>query len=412
MSANVILVFRFEDKVKRSLIEEMIDLAEAAGYHVVDIITQTRAEDPRYNIGIGKVEELKRVVLENNIKKVIFYNMLRPSQAYNLRKELKVEVMDRYELILEIFASRAGSREAKMQIELAKLKRELSFAREYINLQKRGELHGFLGGGKYAVDAYYTYITRRISQIEHTLEKARLQKSMRWSRRSGGGLYLVSLSGYTRAGKSTLFEQLTRKEAYIDGKPFATLSTLSRRTKISGYPVVVTDTIGFIDSLPDQLFDAFYTTLGETLFADVIILVVDISEEIDEVMRKFNTSIEILSNLGVSFNKIVVAANKIDLTDPSDVHKKVNFLAASKLPVIPISASKGIGIDALSKVIVSKLPDKKSETLIVEPNHKDVLEEALIKCKVHELTPDGEGRIRIIIEGRSEIIERLKARCS
>lgn len=411
MTGEVLLVFRSDNKLKNSIIEEMVELAEAAGYTVVGTLVQTRVEDPKYNIGSGKIEEIKKVIAEKDVKKVIFYNMLKPSQAYNLRKELKVDVIDRYELILEIFAKRAGSREAKMQIELARLKRELSFAREYINLSKRGELHGFLGGGKYAVDAYYTYVSKRISMIEHTLEKLRFQKNRRLLRRSEAGLYLISLTGYTRAGKSTLFKQLTHHETYIDGRPFATLSTFSRRTKLLGYPVIVTDTIGFIDSLPDQLLDAFYTTFGETVFADVIVLVVDLSEDKDEIIRKFNTSIETLSNLGISFSKIIVAANKIDLLDSSMLEDRIKILTSSGLSVVPISAAKRRGIDNLIEAIISKLPDRKVETILIDSTNNDIIKDALEKCRVLEISENIDGRVKVVIEGRSEIVERLKARC-
>ncbi|MEZ0345499.1 MAG: GTPase HflX [Infirmifilum sp.] len=411
MPEKVLLVFRFDTTVNDSHVEEMVGLAQAAGYDVTGTVVQTRAEDSKYNIGAGKVEELGKIIKEKGATKVIFYNMLKPSQVYNLRKELKVDVIDRYELILEIFAKRAGSREAKLQIELAKLKRELSFAREYINLSKRGELHGFLGGGKYAVDAYYTYVARRISLIERSLEKIRQQKNMRFSRRGEAGLYSVSLTGYTSAGKSTLFQKFTQEEVYIDGKPFATLSTLTRRTKLLGHPVLITDTIGFIDSLPDQLVDAFYTTLQETVFSDVIVLVVDISEDAKEVIRKFNTSIDILSSLGVSFNRIIIAANKIDLLDASQIEKRVEVLGASGFPVIPISAKKGVGLFELSQAIISKLPDKKIEKLVLKPGSSNLLSEALRKCRVIDISEDADGSLKVIVEGRAETIARLKARC-
>jgi len=411
MTKRAVLVFRFDQKVNPSSVREMEELALAAGYEVVGSLIQTRPEDPKYNIGRGKLPELHEKVRNGKADKVIFFNMLKPSQAYNLRKELGVDVIDRYELILEIFAKRAGSREAKLQIELARLKRELSFAREYINLSKRGELHGFLGGGKYAVDAYYTYVSSRAALIEKLLEKVRAQKSARWVRRGEAGFYSVSLAGYTGAGKSTLFARLTGEDVYIDGKPFATLSTTSRRIKVCGYPVILTDTIGFIDSLPEQLLDAFYTTLGETLFADVVVLVVDIAESLEEVKRKFNASIEILSSLGVPLKKVVVAANKIDATSPADAEKKLSVLKASGLPVVPVSAKQGKGLEELKGLVASKLPEKVLETIFVKPGETKILEEALTKCRVIEISGAHDGGVKIVIEGRANVVERIKARC-
>ncbi len=301
---------------ERSLLYELRELVEAAGYSVAGEVEQVRHEDPKYNLGRGKVLELKSLVRRSGSDTVVFFNELRPSQAYNLRKKLGVEVKDRFEIILEIFAQRAGSREAKLQIELARLKRELSFAKEYISLAKRGELHGFLGGGKYAVDTYYTYVSRRIARIERELRRIRRQKNLRWKRRVSAGLYSVSLTGYTGAGKTTLFKALTGREGYVDGKPFATLSTLSKRIEIEGLPILVSDTIGFIDSLPDALFDAFYTTLGENTLADLIVLVIDVSEPESEVRRKLLASLSTLLNLAIPRGRILIAANKIDAVAP------------------------------------------------------------------------------------------------
>ncbi|RLE83975.1 MAG: hypothetical protein DRJ41_03945, partial [Thermoprotei archaeon] len=144
MKRRVLLVQR-RRREERNMLYELRELAEAAGYRVVGEIEQVRAPDSSYNIGIGKVREIARIIKDKGVNKVIFFNELKPVQAYKLRKEWGIDVIDRYELILEIFAKRAGSREAKLQIELAKLKRDLSMTKEWINLAKRGELPGFMG---------------------------------------------------------------------------------------------------------------------------------------------------------------------------------------------------------------------------------------------------------------------------
>jgi len=409
---SVVIAGRINSPGDLALFRELRDLANAAGYIIVgEIIQKRKREDPKYNIGRGKISELKKLVEDKKPLKIIFLNNLKPSQAYNLAKELGIEVIDRYELILEIFAKRAGSKESLLQIELAKLKRELSFAKEYINLSKRGELHGFLGGGKYAVDSYYTYISSRIAKIEEELDKIRKIKNMRYNKRVELGLYTVSLAGYTGAGKTTLFNTLTNEKGYIDGKPFATLSTLSRKVKLQGYPVIITDTIGFIDSLPESLLDAFYTTLRETIISDVILLVVDLTDPIPEIRRKLSTSIDTLLSLGINISKVLVVGNKIDKVTGEELREKEKLLQNTGLEYVLVSATKRIGIQSLVEKVVEMLPDKLREKIIIsEDQSRDLLEEILEKCKVISFTGLADRRLLLEIEGRRPIISKIKAR--
>ena len=409
---SVVIAGRINSPGDLALFRELRELANAAGYIIVgEIIQKRKREDPKYNIGRGKISELKKLVEDKKPLKIIFLNNLKPSQAYNLAKELGIEVIDRYELILEIFAKRAGSKESLLQIELAKLKRELSFAKEYINLSKRGELHGFLGGGKYAVDSYYTYISSRITKIEEELDKIRKIKNMRYNKRVEVGLYTVSLAGYTGAGKTTLFNTLTNEKGYIDGKPFATLSTLSRKVKLQGYPVIITDTIGFIDSLPESLLDAFYTTLRETIISDVILLVVDLTDPIPEIRRKLSTSIDTLLSLGINISKVLVVGNKIDKATGEELREKEKLLQNTGLECVLVSATKRIGIHSLVEKVVEMLPDKLREKIIIsEDQSRDLLEEILEKCKVISFTGLADRRLLLEIEGRRPIISKIKAR--
>ena len=394
---------------ERSLLYELRELAEAAGYIVAGELEQVRHEDAKYNIGRGKVLELKALVKAAHADTVVFFNELKPSQAYNLRKKLGVEVKDRFELILEIFASRAGSREAKLQIELARLKRELSFAKEYISLAKRGELHGFLGGGKYAVDTYYTYVSRRIARIEKELRFIRRQKNNRWKRRVEAGLYSVSLTGYTGAGKTTLFRALTGKQGYVDGRPFATLSTFSRKIEIEGLPVLISDTIGFIDSLPDTLFDAFYTTLGENTLADLILLVIDVSEDEAEIRRKLLASLSTLFSLAIPRRKIMLVANKIDRIDSETLEARLEMLGRYGMKTVAISAIEGTGVDELKLMLLKMLPGKTREKLILPYSQSYLIKEIGEKCRIISLRDTDLG-IALEVEGREEVIARFRGR--
>jgi len=353
---------------EKSYLHELRELALAAGYVPIAEIEQVRAQDAAYQIGYGKALEISELVKKLDIDKVIFFNELKPVQAHNLSKLFKVDVIDRFQLILEIFAKRAGNREAKLQIELARLKRELSFAKEYVHVAKMEELPGFMGGGEYDATVYERHIRERISRINKELKRIRKRKRGAHKRRSRSGAYLVSITGYTGAGKTTLFNRLTGESGYIDGKPFATLSTTIRRTRLNGIPAIVSDTIGFIDSLPPLLIESFYTTLEEINNSDIIILVLDASEELEEVNRKIRACFDVLESIGAYLKPMVVAFNKIDLLSPEDVKMRIEELSWIKKPLVPISAKKGWNIDALVKTILDILPGYTEVRIILKRN--------------------------------------------
>lgn len=405
----VILVER-RLKGEKSLLHELKDLAEAAGYVVVGVVSQIREPDPRFNIGEGKVAEIADLVKSKGAKKVIFFNELKPRQAYNLAKELKVEVIDRFDLILEVFSRRAGSREAKLQIDLARLKRELSFAKEWLRLAKIGELHGFMGGGEYAIDTYYKHVKRRVTKIEGELIKLRARKAERWHRRSiESGLYYLALTGYTGAGKTTLFVALTGRDSYVDGRPFATLSTKMGRAIIDGRPVIVSDTVGFIDHLPPQLLDAFYTTLGEVVLADLVLLVFDASEELTEIERKLTASLATLQSLGVDRSRILTVANKIDLVDGETLERALQVARGLGLEPVAVSARTGVGLNSLKAKILGKLPNY--ATAEIELLTASELSKLSRYVYIRQIT-EYNGRVRAVVEGREEwlkaFISKLK----
>jgi len=406
---NVVLVQRLE-RGERDLIHELKSLAEAAGYSVVATVTQRRRPDPRFNIGVGKVRELAQIVKSRGVCKVIFFNELTPSQTYNLMRELNVEVTDRFALILEIFAQRAGSKEAKLQIELAQLKRELPFIREQLRRAKMGELHGFMGGGEYAIDAYYKHARRRMARIEKELASLRAKKALRWQKRSvENGLYYVALTGYTGAGKTTLFNRLASYSGYVDGKPFATLDAKTKKVVISGRPLIISDTVGFIDSLPRQLLDAFYTTLGELVFADLILLVFDASEPLGEVTRKISASLEVLGELGVAPSRVLAVANKVDAACADDVRKIASLLEDTGLEAVFISALKGLGIEELKARMLARLPNYAVRRVRIDGD-TSLLRELYESAFVREVRVE-DGGLVALVEGREEWLDALLERC-
>ena len=302
--------------------EEFEELLRSAGYEVVAILEQNREEHPKYNIGRGKLEELKELVRELKPDKVVFANKLTPSQAYNLWKELRVEIIDKWQLVLEIFEKRAHSKEAKLQVELASLQYEVPLVKEAIRRIKLGDRAGFKGMGEYQTQQYLKHIRYRMGRIRRELEKVKADRAVKRKRREEVGFILLALAGYTNAGKSTLLNALAREEIEARDQMFTTLDTTTRRFKLGGKRVLVTDTVGFIDGLPPFIVEAFHSTLEEIVKADIVLLVLDVSEPWGEIRRKLLASLNVLRELKALGKPMIVVLNKIDLTSEEDVRDK------------------------------------------------------------------------------------------
>lgn len=340
---------------ERSSIDELRSLAESAGYTVVGSLEQVREPDPRYQIGSGKAKELAELVSNNDVKKTIFDNELKPVQAYNLAKTTGVEAIDRFQLILEIFARRASNLEAKLQIELAKLRYELSRAKERVRLARMEEQPGFMGLGMYEVDLYYEEVKRRINSIREKLKKIRKRRKLHRARRLKLGFTSISLAGYTNAGKSSLFTALAEEMVPVNSELFTTLSTTTRVAAVSGKKVLLTDTVGFIDRLPLTLIEAFHSTLEETIFSNLILLVVDISESQEDVERKLSCCLETIETIGASGIPILTALNKIDLLADTEIQSKMDTLENLVPKAVPISALCRTNIRLLKQEIGNHL---------------------------------------------------------
>ena len=308
--------------------EEFEELLKSAGYEVLEIVEQVRVEHPKFNIGPGKLREIKKLVEELKPDKVIFANKLTPSQAYNLWKELGVDVMDRWQLVLEIFEKRAHSKEAKLQVELASLHYEVPLVREAIRRVKLGDRAGFKGMGEYQTRQYLRHIRYRMGRIRKELERVKADREVKRKRREEVGFILIALAGYTNAGKSTLLNTLAGEEIEARDQMFTTLDTTTRRFRLGGKKVLLTDTVGFIDNLPPFIVEAFHSTLEEIVKADVVLLVLDASEPWGEVKRKFLASLRILRELKTLDKPLIVVLNKIDLTGIEDVEDKRRMIRA------------------------------------------------------------------------------------
>jgi GTP-binding protein HflX len=338
-------------------LDELKSLAKAAGYTIVGVLEQVRKRDPRYQVGRGKTRELADLVKDTGAEKIIFDNELTPVQAYNLAKVTGLVAVDRFQLILEIFSGRASTYEAELQIQLASLRYELSRAKERVRLARMEEQPGFMGLGKYEVDLYYETVRRRIATIQDKLEKKREKRELHRRRRIDLGYFLISLAGYTNAGKSSLFNFLTEEAVEVDKSLFTTLSTTTRAVNFSAWKVLLTDTVGFIDRLPLTLVQAFHSTLEETILSDLILLVVDLSEPKEDIERKLSFSCNIIHKIGATGIPVVTVFNKIDLLEHDEITDKIRYLEELAPNPVLISALHGTNISTLKKEITSHLED-------------------------------------------------------
>ncbi|PUA34412.1 MAG: GTPase HflX [Candidatus Terraquivivens tikiterensis] len=392
---------------ERPNLDELRELCSTAGYEVVYELVQRRHPHPKYNIGPGKLAELKDAIKRLKIEKVIFENEIKTVQEYNLAKTLGVPVMSRSQLILEIFSLHASSMEAKLQIKLAELKYELSRAREKVRLAKMGEQPGFHGLGAYEADVYYNEINRRIHLLNKKLASIKKRRELFRLRREKYGTPTVSLVGYTNAGKSTLFNALASENVPVDDRLFTTLSTTIRLVRIKGRSAFLSDTVGFIKNLPPILIDAFHSTLSEILFSDLILLVADFSEPVEIIREKLAYSLETLGLIGAHSIPTLVVLNKIDLV--SDVEKKVEALNLA-LPYVTVSALYRTNLDLLEQHVASMMGGYVVATAEIDGSDEGsakVLSEIREKSNILEMKYN-DGLIELKVETPYYLAEKLK----
>ncbi len=358
---------------------EIIELARAAGYSIEGVLTQTRTEDPEYNLGAGKVSELVDLVQDTGAATVILDNRTGPYQTYNLGQELPagVEVVDRFTLILQIFGQRAQSRKAQLQVELAELRYELPRVEAKVSLARREEHPGFMGLGEYD-ESREQDIKARISRIRDELENIEKTDEQRRDQRRASGFDLVALAGYTNAGKSTLLQRLATdlevgenedrhpdlaRTAEAQDRLFTTLGTTTRRLDLDRRQALVTDTVGFISDLPHWLVESFKSTLDSVYQADLVLLIVDVTDPIEEIREKLVTCHDTLYERNEA--PIVTVLNKIDAIDDEELAETRAALSALAPEPVAISAEEGTNIEALKTRIEAELPAHERERLVL-----------------------------------------------
>jgi len=351
-SENKATIVTYRDEFAQ---REIRELAEAAGYSVQDVLPQKVVLKSEYGVGVGKAAELFEIVSENDSKTLIIDEELTSSQANNLSKVTHVEVVDRDRLILNIFAKRAATTEAKLQVQLAELKYEMPRAREAVRYSVDGERAGFSGMGESAVDIKFLALKRQMVTVKQKLVKAQSFRQLQRVERRKLDLPFVSLAGYTSSGKTTLFNKLALESKEESPKLFTTLTTTTRAVSLgdSNRRVMLSDTVGFISRLPTYMVEAFKSTLEELTYADLILLLLDASEDEEAMRIKLQSCLDTLAQLKVDSTKVLLVLNKIDLIEGQRARTIEQEPLFKDLSVLKISAATGIGLHQLRNRILS-----------------------------------------------------------
>ena len=343
-----------DDEEAASLSKELAGLAKTLGVNILgQEIVRVRDKQPKFGMGTGKADEIAGLAKALEVDCIIFDQDISPSQQRNWEELAGISVLDRQEVIIQIFASRAKTREAALQVELAQLKHSLPrLAHKYIDLSRqRGGRYGTKGSGETQLEIDRRNIQKRIHVLGKELEEVRKNRATQRKRRERMPIPSCSLVGYTNAGKSSLLNAMTAAEAFVENKLFATLDPTTRRLEIGkGQPILLTDTVGFIRRLPHDLVDAFHATLEEASLADLVIQVLDASDP--DVDRHFDTTMTVLKELGAEETPMLVVLNKVDLLKADvDGAARLADLEKKYAESVAISATSGSGLDELARRI-------------------------------------------------------------
>ena len=394
-----------EENATEESMEELKDLLETAGGESVGMVLQQKdSPDPRTFIGQGKVDEVRQLVRTMGADMVIFDNALSPSQQRVLGEELKVGVLDRSALILDIFAQRARTREGRLQVELAQYKYLLPrLIGMWSHLERQEGAIGTRGPGETQLETDRRHIRRKISKLEEELRDVRRVRATQRQRRETNEVPVVAIVGYTNAGKSTLLNKLTGAEIPANNRLFDTLDTTTRTLEISDTcTVLLSDTVGFIRKLPHHLVEAFKATLEELSFADLLLHVIDASNP--EWREQAQVVDQLILELGAEQTPRIEVFNKCD--------KWTGEIRPHGEDIVSISAQTGEGLDKLLEAIGKRLDSGAKRVTIHLPYDKGgILDQLYQEAKVEQVeyaetidvvavcTPKTIGQLGPLVEG-------------
>jgi GTP-binding protein HflX len=360
---GVILPHETDEQTKEYL-EELQFLVDTAGAETVKTFTQKLQRPDRSTfVGSGRLEDIKAFVIEEEIDMVVFDDELTPSQLRNIENELQVKILDRNNLILDIFAGRARTAQAKTQVELAQLQYLLPrLTRLWTHLERQKGGIGMRGPGESQIETDRRLILNKISLLKERLKL--IDRQNETQRKNRVAMVRVALVGYTNVGKSTIMNMISKSEVFAENKLFATLDTTVRKVVIENVPFLLSDTVGFIRKLPVDLVECFKSTLDEVREADILVHVVDISHPNFE--DQIQTVNDTLKDLGVKDKTTITVFNKIDAYQPfkneTEHHEpltledfKHSWMAKNNSPAIFISATKKENVDEFRKLLYDKV---------------------------------------------------------
>jgi GTPase len=348
------------EEKEREYLEELQFLVETAGGITERTFTQkVQRADRATFVGKGKLEEIGEYVNSEEIDIVVFDDELTPSQLRNIENELKVKILDRSNLILDIFARRAQTAQAKTQVELAQLQYLLPrLTRLWTHLERQKGGIGMRGPGESQIETDRRIITNKIALLKDRLKL--IDKQNETQRKNRGQLVRVALVGYTNVGKSTIMNMLSKSEVFAENKLFATLDTTVRKVVVDNLPFLLSDTVGFIRKLPHHLVECFKSTLDEVREADILVHVVDVSHpNFEDHIRTVNDT---LKELGAVDKETITVFNKIDAYKPEENGKQLTldefrntWMAKHNMPAMFISATKKENVDAFRELLYEKV---------------------------------------------------------
>src|ERR1700744_3336958 len=350
---------------EKEYLEELEFLVQTAGGETVKNFTQKMLRPERATfVGTGKLEEIREYVQAEEIDIVVFDDELSPSQLRNIENELQVKILDRSNLILDIFANRAQTAQAKAQVELAQLQYLLPrLTRLWTHLERQKGGIGMRGPGESQIETDRRLILNKISLLKERLRQ--IDRQNETQRKNRVSMVRVALVGYTNVGKSTIMNMLSKSDVFAENKLFATLDTTVRKVVIENVPFLLSDTVGFIRKLPHDLVECFKSTLDEVREADILVHVVDISHPgFEDQIRTVN---ETLKELGAAGKQVITVFNKIDAYKPVELYEgeqvepltleefKNSWMAKNNSPAIFISATKKENVGELRKLLYDKV---------------------------------------------------------